>query len=126
MAAGEPAESGALRVAAPRLRRRRSSSGVPGDLFVQLFETCDELLDSVIVGHDLARGRQIAPEHATEHGIEEEHRVRTERAVRAARLQEMDRWRGEASQLDLARNALDQVVSLVGFDLAGQVHARNL
>ena len=73
----------------------------------------------------LAGGRS-PPNTPRSTGIEEEHRVRTERAVRAARLQEMHRRRREAAQLDLARDALDEVVSLVDFDLAGQVHARNL
>ena len=40
---------------------RRSGAGVPGRFFVELFEPRDELLDAVVVGHDLAGVRRSPP-----------------------------------------------------------------
>ena len=54
-------------------------SGVPGELFVELLEASDQQLDARVVGHDLAGGRQVPTEDATEHRVEEQHRVGAER-----------------------------------------------
>ena len=57
--------------------------------------------------------REVAAEHAAQHRVEEEHRVGAERPVRPARLEEVDRRAGQAAQLDLAGDLLDELVALL-------------
>jgi len=68
----------------------RRRSGVPGDLLVDLLQARDEQLDARLVGEDLARRGEIAPEHAAQHRVEEEHRVRAEGPIGTAGLEEQD------------------------------------
>ena len=93
--------------------RSATRSGVPGDLVVRLLETGDEQLDAGVVGQDLAGGGEVAAEDATQDGIEEEHRVGAERPVRPAGLEEVDGRTGQAAQLDLAGDLLDELVALL-------------
>ena len=66
---------------------------------------------------------EVAAEHAAQDRVEEEHRVGAERAVRPARLEEVDRRRRQAAQLDLARDLLDQLVALLLVGLEREAHA---
>ena len=54
---------------------------------------------------------QIAAEDAAQDRIEEEHRLAAQRTVRPAGLEEHHRRAGQATQLDLARDALDELVA---------------
>ena len=90
------------------------ASGVPGDLFVELLEPRDQQLDAGVVGEDLARPTARSPPNTpAQHRVEEQHRVRAERPVRPARLEEVDRRTGQAAQLDLAGDLLDELVALL-------------
>ena len=101
-------------------------SGVPGDLFVDLLEPRDQQLDSGLVGEDLGRRRVVAAEEAAEDRVKEEHRVGAERAVRSARLEEVDGGPGQATELDLAGDPFHQLVALVLRPLIGEAHARTV
>ena len=63
------------------------------------------------------------PNSAAQDRIEEQHRVRAERPVRPARLEEMDRRAGQAAELDLAGDLLDQLVALLLGRFVRAVHA---
>src|SRR5215210_1376509 len=117
-------------VAAPRSRARNALGSlvtcplrVPGDLFVQLLKPGDELLDPRVVGEKLRCAREIATEQPLQHGVEEQHRVRAERPVRPARLEEVDRGPGQPAQLDLPGHLLDELLALLLRGLVGQRHA---
>ena len=73
----------------------------------------DQLLDPGVVGEDLGRAGELAAEQALQHRIEEQHRVRAERSVGPAGLEEMDRRPGQAAELDLAGDLLDELVALL-------------
>ncbi len=92
---------------------RKRPSGVPGHLVVGILKPLDELLDPDVVGQDLAGHRQSAPEDAMKDRVEEDHCAAAERSIGAAGLQEEDRRYRQAAQLDLARSALHEVVSLL-------------
>ena len=66
----------------------------------------------------------LAAEQAPQDRVEEEHRVRAERAVRPARLEEVDGRAGQAAQLDLAGDPLDELVALLVGPLVREAHAR--
>ena len=68
-----------------------------------------------------ARG-ELAPEHAAQDRVEEEHRVRAERPIRATGLEEVHRRGGQAAQLDLAGDLLDELVALLLGRLVRQAH----
>src|SRR3954451_12969848 len=87
-------------------------SGVPDHLVVGLLEARDQELDAGVVREDLARRREVATEHAAQDGIEEQHRVRTEGPVRPAGLEEVDGRPGQAAELDLPGDLLDELVTL--------------
>ena len=63
------------------------------------------------------------PNRPREDRVEEQHRVRAERPVRPAGLQEVDRRRGQAAELDLAGDLLDELVALLVGPLAREAHA---
>ena len=65
---------------------------------------------------------ELAAEQAAQHRVEEQHRVRAERPVRPARLEEVDRRTGQATQLDLAGDLLDELVALLLGRLEGRRH----
>src|SRR4051812_4829016 len=96
--------------------------GVPGHLFVDLLETSDEQLDPRVIREDERCRGIVAAEEAPQHGVEEEHRIRAEGPVRAARLEEMDRRAGETAELDFPGDALDELVALLVAPLVGQAH----
>lgn len=104
--------NGAARQRPPGPPRRRPLR-VPGDFFVELFQPCDELLDSRVVGKDLRGAGEAAAEQAAEDRIEEQHRVGAERAVGSAGLQEVDGGARQAAELDLTGNLFDELVSLL-------------
>ena len=106
----------------PTPSRLSSTSGVPGDLFVDLLEPRDELLDPGVVGQDGRRARELSAEQVAQHGIEEEHRVRAQWPVGPAGLEEVDGRRREAAELDLAGDLLDQLVTLLVGGLERQAH----
>src|SRR5207342_2542394 len=87
-----------------------------------LLEPRDQQLDPRVVGQDQGRGGVLAAEQPAQDRIEEEHRVRAERSVGPARLQEMDRGSGQAAELDLAGDPLDELVPLLVAPLPGQAH----
>src|SRR5438093_12732599 len=95
---------------------------VPGGLLVELLEARDELLDPVVVREDLGGRRQLASEEPVEDRIEEQHGVRAERSVRPAGLQEVDRRRRQAAELDLAGDLFDELVALVVGGLERHAH----
>ena len=66
------------------------------------------------------------PKTPTQDGIEEEHRVRAERPVRPAGLEEMDGRPGQAAQLDLAGDLLDELVALLLGRLVRRCSCRGL
>ena len=105
-----------------RFSHRRVVQASQADLLVDLLEARDEQLDAGLVGEDLAGGRQVPPEQAAQGRVEEEHRVRAERPIRAARLEEVDGRRRQAAELDLAGDLLDELVALLLGRLERQAH----
>src|SRR4029450_12436510 len=97
--------------------------GVEGDLFVELFEAGDQLLDAGGVGEGLGGGREAAAEQAVERRVEEQHRVRPQRPVWPAGLEEVDGRSGQAAELDLPGDLLDELIALLLGRLVGQAHA---
>ena len=65
---------------------------------------------------------ELATEQAAQHGVEEQHRVGAERPVRPAGFEEMDGRAGQAAQLDLARDLLDQLVAPSSVSSIGGAH----
>lgn len=99
-------------------------SGVPGDVFVDLLEPRNEQLDPRVVGEDRRRARKLTAEDAAEHGIEEQHGIGAQRAVRPAGLQEVDGRCRQATQLNLSRDLLDELVALLVGRLERKAHER--
>src|SRR5947207_13847274 len=93
--------------------RWRSVLCVPADVFVDLLEPGNQQLDAGVVGEDCRRTSELAAEDAAQHRIEEQHRVRAQWPVRPAGLQEVDRRCRQPTQLDLARDLLDELVALL-------------
>src|SRR5262245_26501391 len=97
-------------------------SGVPAGLLGEVLETLDELLDAVLVGEQCARARELAAEEPVQDRVEEQHRVRPERPIRARGLEEVDGRAGQAAELDLARDLLHELVALLIAEAAGLSH----
>ena len=93
-----------------RTAARQASQAISSS---DLLEAGDEQLDAGVVGQDLAGRRELAAEDPAQDRVEEEHRVGAERAVRPAGLEEMDGRAGQAAELDLARDLLDEFVALL-------------
>ena len=65
-------------------------SGVEAELGVELLEAIDELLDTVVVGQQVAGAGVVATEDAAKGRVEEEHAQPVERARSAIGLKEQD------------------------------------
>src|SRR2546422_9747920 len=104
-------------------RSRCAPLRVPGRLFVELLESHDQLLDPGVIGEDLGGAGELAAEQAAQDRIEEQHRVGAERAIRPARLEEVDGRTRQAAQLDLAGDLLDELVALLLGRLVREAHA---
>jgi hypothetical protein len=113
---------GPSRAHAKTWARWRTDLSVPADVFVDLFEPRDQQLDPGIVGEDGRGTGELAAEDAAEHRIEEQHGVRAKRTVRPAGLQEVDCGRGQAAELDLACNLLNELVALLVGRLEREAH----
>ena len=63
------------------------------------------------------------PNRLAQHRVEEQHRGRAQRPVRAARLEEVHRRAGQAAQADLARHRLDEGLAPLVERLHREAHA---
>src|SRR5450755_1519619 len=102
--------------------RRARTSGVEGIVLVPLLEPLDQLLDPDVVGQQLGGGAELTAKEAVEGRVEEEHRVAAERPVGAAGIQEVDRRRRQAAQVNLPGDAVDQLVALLFSSLRREHH----
>src|SRR3954453_13754296 len=93
---------------------RYAGLGVPVGGVVVLLEALEHLLDPGVVAEQLADAVETAAEDRPQDRVEERHRVPTERPTWPARLEEMDRRRGQPAELDLARDLLHQLVPALG------------
>ena len=110
-------------------RHRAHASGASGQAsqatrFVELPETDDQHLDARIIREDLAGRGQAATEEPAQRRVEEQHRVRPERAVRPACLEEADGWRRQPAQLDLAGDLLHELIALLVAGLESVTRSR--
>ena len=72
----------------------------------------------------IAEADETSPPNRPREGrVEEQHRVAAERPIRPAGVQEVDRRRGQAAELDLAGDLLDEIVALLVGPLAREAHA---
>jgi len=86
--------------------RERVTSG----FLVDLLESLDEALDAALVSENSLHGLRLTTKNGAQDGVEEEHRLAAEGAVRAASLKKHHGRSGDVVELNLARDVLNRVV----------------